>query len=124
MYYLFLQVIRMGLIFIFLPVMRMRNKWLGWKEAFVIGFSGLRGAVSLVLALEVGGNSDINDDVRPRVVLWVTGIVALSLRIIGFLVKPCTSLLNLGCAKKSRVDFLQRACALMVQRTLKISGNL
>lgn len=123
-YYLYLQFIRMGLILIFLPVMRIRNKWFQWKEAFVVGFSGLRGAVSLVLALEVGGSQRIPNQVRTHVVIWSTGIVGLSLLVNGFLIKPLISALKLDKAKKSREDFLDRARALMVQKTLSILDSL
>lgn len=123
-YYLYLQFIRMGLILMFLPIMRIRNKWFQWKEAFVVGFSGLRGAVSLVLALEVGGRREIPDEVRTHVVIWATGIVGLSLLVNGFLIKPLVSALKLDKAKKTREDFLDRARALMVQKTLSILDSL
>lgn len=123
-YFLYLQVIRMGLILVFMPIMRFRNKWLGWRQAIIVGFSGLRGAVSLVLALEVAGSEFINQEVGARVVLWTTGIVALSLLVNGFFVKPLISVLQLDKADKAREDFLQRARALMVQRTLMILDHL
>lgn len=119
-YYLFLQVIRIGLILLFKPIMSFGNKWYGWREAFVVGFSGLRGAVSLILALEVAGSEDIDDAVRSRVVLWTTGIVALSLLVNGFLIKPVISGFKLDKASKTKENFLQRARAIMVQRTLMI----
>lgn len=118
-YYVFLQVIRMGLILIFRPVMAIGNQWFQWKEAVVVGFSGLRGAVSLILALEVAG-AQINSEVKSRVVLWTTGVVALSLLVNGFLIKPLIQYLKLDKAKKSREDFLHRARAIMVQRSLQI----
>lgn len=123
-YYLFLQVIRIALIMIFSPLMRWRNAWLHWRESLVVGFSGLRGAVSLVLALEVAGSEHINEEIKSRVVLWSTGIVGLTLLVNGFLIKPLLHLLGLDRAKKSREDFLHRARALMVQRTLYILDGL
>lgn len=53
-YYLYIKFIHMGHILMLLTIMRIRNKWLHWKEAFVVGFSCLRRAVYLFLALEVG----------------------------------------------------------------------
>lgn len=123
-YYIFLQIIRMGLVLLFSPIMRTRNNWFQWREAVVVGFSGLRGAVSLILALEVAGNAKIPDAVRSRVVLWTTGIVGLSLLVNGFLIQPLIHVLQLDKAKKSREDFLQRARALMVQRTMMILDSL
>lgn len=123
-YYIFLQVIRMGLIMLFSPIMRIRNQWFQWREAVVVGFSGLRGAVSLILALEVAGSAAIPDEVRSRVVLWTTGIVGLSLLVNGLLIQPLVHSLKLDKAKKSREDFLHRARALMVQRTMMILDSL
>ncbi|KAI0564729.1 Sodium/hydrogen exchanger [Gracilaria domingensis] len=123
-WYLYLQLIRMGLFLLFRPILSFRNKWLGWKEAFVVGFSGLRGAVSLILALEVAGSQALPEGVKSRVVLWTTGIVALSLLVNGFLVKPVIHVMKLDRAEKSREEFMLRARAVMVQRTLQILDNL
>lgn len=123
-WYIYLQVIRIGLMFLFRPIMSINNKWLGWKEAFVVGFSGLRGAVSLILALEVAGSARLNEGVKSRVVLWTTGIVGLSLIVNGVLIKPLISFLKLDRAEKSREEFMHRARAIMVQRTLQILDNL
>lgn len=123
-YYLFLQVIRIALIMVFSPLMRWRNAWLQWRECLVVGFSGLRGAVSLVLALEVAGSEIKEEGIKSRVVLWTTGIVGLTLLVNGFLIKPLLHVLRLDRAKKSREDFLHRARALMVQRTLYILDGL
>lgn len=119
-YFLFLQVIRMGLILLFRPLMSIGNNWYKWKEATVVGFSGLRGSVSLVLALEVAGTDEIENEVRSRIILWTTGIVALSLVINGFFIKHLITALRLDKAKKSREEFLHRARAVMVQRSLAI----
>lgn len=123
-YYLFLQVIRIGLILIFRPFMAIGNEWFQWREALVVGFSGLRGAVSLILALEVAGTEGISEKVQSRVVIWTTGIVALSLLVNGFLIKPLIHRLKLDKAEKTREDFLHRARAIMVQRTLMILDTL
>lgn len=123
-YFLFLQVIRLGLIGIFFPLLRTRNSWFTWKEALVVGASGLRGAVSLILALEVGSTAAVPENVRSRVVLWTTGIVVLSLVFNGLIVKPLLHALKLDKADKTREDFLRRARSLVIQRTLMILDSL
>lgn len=123
-YYIYLQIIRMGLIILFRPFMAIGNKWYQMREAIVVGFSGLRGAISLILALEVAGRDDIDEGIKSRVVLWTTGIVGLSLLINGILVKPLVKALKLDKAKKSREEFLHRARAVMVQRSLAILDSL
>lgn len=123
-YYLYLQVIRFVLILLSRPLMALGNRWYGWKEASVVGFSGLRGAISLILALEVAGTEEIPEGVRSRVVLWTTGVVGLSLLINGVLIKPFVKGLKLDKANKSREEFLHRARAVMVQRSLMILDAL
>lgn len=123
-WYLFLQVIRIGLLALFKPVMSFQNKWYRWREAFVVGFSGLRGAVSLILALEVAGSEHIPEAVKSRVVLWTTGIVALSLLVNGFLIKPLIHVMKLDKAEKTREDFMHRARSVMAQRTLMVLDTL
>ncbi|KAI0564722.1 Sodium/hydrogen exchanger [Gracilaria domingensis] len=123
-WYIFLQVVRIVLFLIFQPVLAFRNKWLGWKEAFFFGFSGIRGALSLLLALEVAGSPALPEEVKSRVVLWTTGVVALTLLINGFLLKPVIHALKFDDVQKPKDDFLQRARTAMVQRTLEILDHL
>lgn len=123
-YFIFLQIIRVGLIFLFYPLLRVGNKWFTYKEGLVVGASGLRGAVSLILALEVGSSAEVPVNVRTRVVLWTTGIVLLSLVINGLFIKPLLHWLKLDKADKTREDFLRRARSLVIQRTLMILDTM
>lgn len=123
-YFLFLQVIRVVLFMGFLPVLSFRNKWFTWKENLVVGLSGLRGAVSLILALNVAGAAPIPAAVRSRIFLWTTGIVALSLIVNGLLIPVLLRVLGLDGADKTREDFLARARATMTQATLTTLDSL
>ncbi len=117
-YFLFLQVIRVVLFMVFLPLLSFRNKWFGWKEDLLVGLSGLRGAVSLILALNVAGAGPIPVEVRSRVFLWSTGIVALSLIVNGLAIPKLLNILKLDGADSTREEFLSRARATMTQATL------
>eukprot|EP00168_Porphyra_purpurea_P009578 TRINITY_DN2338_c0_g1_i5.p3 TRINITY_DN2338_c0_g1~~TRINITY_DN2338_c0_g1_i5.p3 ORF type:complete len:427 (-),score=132.61 TRINITY_DN2338_c0_g1_i5:2799-4079(-) len=119
-YFAFLQVLRFSLLGIFHPALAWRQKWYTWRQATVVGLSGLRGAVSLILALEVGESETIPDEVRSRVVLWTTGVVALSLLVNGLAISPALSWLGLNKADPAKADFLARARALMQQKTYQI----
>lgn len=123
-YYLYLQIIRFVLILLSRPLMAIGNRWYGWKEASVVSFSGLRGAISLILALDFAGQQEIPEGVRSRVVLWTTGVVGLSLLINGVFIKPFVKALHLDKANESREEFLHRARAVMVQRSLMILDAL
>ncbi|KAK1862333.1 hypothetical protein I4F81_004907 [Pyropia yezoensis] len=123
-YFAFLQVLRFALLGFFHPALSWRQKWYTWRQAVVVGLSGLRGAVSLILALEVGESETIPDEVRSRVVLWTTGVVALSLLVNGLTISPALSLLGLNRADPAKADFLARARALMQQKTYQILDSI
>jgi NhaP-type Na+/H+ or K+/H+ antiporter len=75
--------IRAGVVAIFAPVLGRIGYGLTWKEAAVMVWGGLRGAVSLSLALLVDGNHLIGDRARELIFLQTTGIVTLTLIING-----------------------------------------
>lgn len=119
-FFLYLQVIRVFLFMVFLPLLSFKNKWFTWKEDLLVGLSGLRGAVSLILALNVAGASPIDVHVRSRVVLWTAGIIALSLIVNGLMIPKLLAWLKLDGADKTREDFLRKARATMTQHTLGV----
>ena len=65
------------------PMLRKIGYGLTLKEAVVMVWGGLRGAVSLSLALLVDGNHLIGDRARETIFLQTTGIVTLTLIING-----------------------------------------
>lgn len=123
-YFAFLQVLRFSLLGLFHPALSWHQKWYTWRQAVVVGLSGLRGAVSLILALEVGESETVPDEVRSRVVLWTTGVVALSLFVNGLAISPALSLLGLNRPDPAKADFLSRARALMQQKTYQILDSI
>ncbi|GAB0494812.1 hypothetical protein MMPV_006108 [Pyropia vietnamensis] len=123
-YFAFLQVLRFVLLGVFHPALTWHQKWYTWRQAAVVGLSGLRGAVSLILALEVGESETVPDEVRSRVVLWTTGVVALSLLVNGLAISPALSLLGLNRPDAAKADFLSRARALMQQKTYQILDSI
>jgi NhaP-type Na+/H+ or K+/H+ antiporter len=81
--YLVMTVIRAAVVALFAPVLTKIGYGLSWKEAVVMVWGGLRGAVSLSLALLVDGNHLIGDRAREMIFLQTTGIVTLTLIING-----------------------------------------
>merc|ERR1719506_1688639 len=75
--------IRALVVFIFAPFLRRMGYGLTLKEAVVMVWGGLRGAVSLSLALLVDMNHLIGDRAREMIFLQTTGIVTLTLMING-----------------------------------------
>lgn len=122
-FFLFLQVIRVALFGAFYPIMSWGNKWYTWREALVVGMSGLRGSVSLIMALSVA-SANINESVRMKVIVWTTGIVFLSLVVNGLIIPWLLSVLGLDKPDKTREEFLRRARATMTQATLSTLDKL
>jgi NhaP-type Na+/H+ or K+/H+ antiporter len=78
-----LGIIRALVVLAFSPILKQIGYGLTWKEAAVMVWGGLRGAVSLSLALLVDGNHLIGDRAREMIFLQTTGIVTLTLVING-----------------------------------------
>ncbi|MGL4851190.1 MAG: cation:proton antiporter [Phocaeicola sp.] len=79
--YIGLNLIRGTMIFLFLPIMRRFNYGLTIKEAIVLSWGGLRGALGLVLALLVFYTPTIPESIRQQVLFLTGGIVTLTLTI-------------------------------------------
>merc|ERR1719409_495619 len=78
-----LTIVRSLTIFVLSPILRHIGYGLTLKEAIVMVWGGLRGAVSLSLALLVDMNHLIGDRTREMIFLQTTGIVTLTLLING-----------------------------------------
>ena len=78
-----LTIIRAAVVGLLSPILRKIGYGLTMKEAAVMVWGGLRGAVSLSLALLVDGNHLIGDRAREMIFLQTTGIVTLTLVING-----------------------------------------
>ncbi|KAA8492545.1 Sodium/hydrogen exchanger 8 [Porphyridium purpureum] len=123
-YYGLLQVLRFLLVFGSYPVYKFKQRWWDWKNATVVAFSGLRGALSLILALEVGESPTVSSDISARVVVWTSGVIALSLALNGTLIKPLIHLLGMDKPDPTRESFLFRARGVVVQQVLDALDQL
>ncbi|OWF55657.1 sodium/hydrogen exchanger 10-like isoform X2 [Mizuhopecten yessoensis] len=73
-------VIRGMVIAIFSPILRHTGYGMSWQEGIIMTWGGLRGAVSLALALQVAHHDEIDQEkVGIRVLIHVSGIVFLTL---------------------------------------------
>jgi NhaP-type Na+/H+ or K+/H+ antiporter len=78
-----LTIIRAATVLILSPILRSIGYGLTMKEAAVMVWGGLRGAVSLSLALLVDGNHMIGDRARELIFLQTAGIVTMTLIVNG-----------------------------------------
>ena len=95
--WIILGFIRAGVVALFSPILTKIGYGLTLKEAAVLVWGGLRGAVSLSLALLIDGNHLIGDRARETIFLQTTGIVTLTLVINGTTSDRCTS-----CSRSTR----------------------
>ncbi|MHC4820289.1 MAG: cation:proton antiporter [Planctomycetota bacterium] len=77
------MVIRFTVTFAFLPLMNRVGRNISGKEAAVMAWGGLRGAVSLALALMVLNRDSIDPDVRNQIMRITAGVVLMTLVING-----------------------------------------
>lgn len=94
---------------------------MNWREATVLGYSGLRGAVSLSLALIVELDHEVHPEIKDIVLFHTAGIALLTLFIngstMGFLVKGL-GLMRMPDVKKKMVRNLIRAYKKEVHDTI------
>lgn len=79
--YIGLNLIRLGMIFLFLPIMRKLRYGLTTKEAVALSWGGLRGALALVLALLAFYTPTIPEEVRNQILFLTGGVVTLTLTV-------------------------------------------
>ncbi|MBW2280207.1 MAG: cation:proton antiporter [Deltaproteobacteria bacterium] len=75
--------VRFGLVFLFRPLMNRVADPVGHKEAAVIAWGGLRGAVSLALALVVSQHPDVAPELGRQILLTTAGVVLLTIVVNG-----------------------------------------
>jgi len=81
--YLAIVAIRFAVTFAALPVLRAGREPVGAREATVMAWGGLRGAVSLALALVVAQTDGLDPDLRMRMLRLTAGVVLLTILLNG-----------------------------------------
>lgn len=79
--YIAISIIRLGMVFIFRPIMKLGRYGLTRQEGIVLAWGGLRGALGLTLALIVYNTDIIPLEVRDEILFQTAGIVALTLTV-------------------------------------------
>ena len=77
--YVGINLIRLIMIYLFYPIMRKINYGMCKREAVVLAWGGLRGAVGLTLALVAFYTPSIPSDIRHQILFLTGGIVTLTL---------------------------------------------
>jgi len=97
--YVALTIIRLVMVCILWPFLNMCGQRITWQEVVVMTWSGLRGAVGLVLAISVDRSTDVSSKIGSRIMFHVGGMALLTiivnatlsaplLRVLGFTKTP------------------------------------
>jgi len=110
--YVILHVIRFGMIYTLKWPMSKLGYGLSWAQATVLGFSGMRGAVSLILSVIVYLDGSIDQYIRDIVMFHTAGIAMMTLVIngslMGYIIKKL-GLMRMNEVKKKMVKNLMKA---------------
>ncbi|GJQ10673.1 hypothetical protein GpartN1_g2464.t1 [Galdieria partita] len=118
-FYLLLNFLRAFGIALLSPILMNTGYKPGWRELALVSFSGLRGAVALILAQIVTHQSyllKLPGNIVPRVSVWTSGIVLLSLVLNG-------SAYRLVCDKLGLLKLSDARLALFEQAKRKVIEN-
>ncbi|KAA8529904.1 hypothetical protein F0562_034492 [Nyssa sinensis] len=126
--YVFVQVSRVVVVGVLYPFLRYFGYGLDWKEASILVWSGLRGAVALALSLSVKRSSDnssyISSETGTLFVFFTGGIVFLTLIVNGSTTQFILRLLDmdkLSAPKRRILDYTKHE---MLNKALEAFGNL
>ena len=108
--YFGVNLIRTAVVFLFYPLMKRCGYGLSRREAVILSWGGLRGALGLTLALMVSATVAIPEDIRSQVLLMTAGVVALSLTVNATTIRRLLERLGLTevPAARSFVDYSVR----------------
>ncbi|KAK7260542.1 hypothetical protein RIF29_26679 [Crotalaria pallida] len=126
--YAYVQVSRCVVVGALFPFLRYLGYGLDWKEAIILIWSGLRGAVALSLSLSVksssGRSAELTPETGTQFVFFTGGIVFLTLIVNGSTTQFILHLLGMGklsAAKRRILDFTKYE---MLNKALEAFGEL
>ncbi|KAG7597045.1 Cation/H+ exchanger [Arabidopsis suecica] len=125
--YLYVQLSRCVVVGVLYPLLCRFGYGLDWKESIILTWSGLRGAVSLSLALSVkqsSGNSYLSSDTGTRFLFLTGGIVFLTLVVNGSTTQLLLHLLRMDTLTATKKRILEYTKFEMMKTALKAFANL
>ncbi|XP_052204610.1 sodium/hydrogen exchanger 8 isoform X2 [Diospyros lotus] len=125
--YILIQVSRMVVVGVLFPFLRYFGYGLDWKEAIILVWSGLRGAVALSLSLSVkqsSGNSNISSETGTLFVFFTGGIVFLTLIVNGSTTQFVLHFLNMDKLSAPKRRILEYTKYEMLNKALEAFGDL
>ncbi|KAL0723481.1 hypothetical protein Bca4012_038080 [Brassica carinata] len=125
--YVYVQLARCVVVGVLYPLLRRFGYGLDWKESIILTWSGLRGAVSLSLALSVkqsSGSSYLSSETGTRFLFFTGGIVFLTLVVNGSTTQLLLHLLHMDSLTATKERILEYTKYEMMNTALKAFENL
>uniref|UniRef100_A0A6M2ENP4 Cyclic nucleotide-binding domain-containing protein n=1 Tax=Populus davidiana TaxID=266767 RepID=A0A6M2ENP4_9ROSI len=126
--YIFVQLSRFVVVGVLYPFLRYFGYGLDWKEATILIWSGLRGAVALSLSLSVKRTSDssmyISSETGTLFVFFTGGIVFLTLIVNGSTTQFILHLLDMDRLSATKKRILNYTKYEMLKKALEAFGDL
>ena len=109
--YLGVNLIRTAVIFFFYPIMKRVGYGIDRREAIILSWGGLRGALGLALALLVSYTVNIPEEIRDQILLMTAGVVTLTLTVNATTIRKLLEKLGLTSVSnaESYVDYSVRS---------------
>ncbi len=107
--YLWLTLVRFLIILFSWPIFQFGQYGVTWQEILVMSHAGLRGAVSLILALIVQGMDGIDERIGEKMTFYTSGIVVLTLTINGLTAKLLVKRLGMNSTSDAHKDVFHHA---------------
>lgn len=120
-FYIGIHVVRAIVIFVLYPLMNRSGYGLPKKEAVIVWFGALRGAIGLALALIVAGVEDqyISKEIKDQFLFFTAGIVTLTLLINASTIKYLVEYLGLTKVSPAKAQMLTNARDYLHENTKK-----
>jgi len=100
--YIGIHIVRAIVILLLYPFMKNSGYGLPKKDAYVLWWGALRGAVGLALALIVAGENNIDPEIRDQFLFYIAGIVTLTLLINATTIKAFVTMMGLNKVSPSK----------------------
>lgn len=111
--YIGITVVRAGSVSLFMPILKRIGIGITKEKAIVLVWGGLRGAVSLALALVVAQNENIPKELGDQILFLTAGIVVLTILINGLTMQRLLSYLGLDKLPPAKEATVKKAKAIV-----------
>ncbi len=118
LFYVGIHIIRAIVIAIFYPIMKRLGYGLPKKNAYILWWGALRGAVGLALALIVAGEEMIPESIRNQFLFYTAGIVTLTLLVNATTIKALINILGINKIAPAKAAMLQNAKTYLLSASL------